>query len=200
MAIAGVPHQRAVRALEKAGFRVARQGKHIVMTDGTRIVTIPRHDPVNANTMAVIEKRFVGCSSFPALRDFTGVWRRMSFGLTLPPGFARLQSTTSGHVSSMEERDPFFPHFGTLNNSREKCSLSANSEGSATLQLHANRMLSKVSVDRQFEQNRQFCSTPFNVAFLRTVRYLLRTHPPRGWRLEHSEARCPTTRSSWMKS
>jgi predicted RNA binding protein YcfA (HicA-like mRNA interferase family) len=50
----GVPHQKAVRALEKAGFRVARQGKHIVMTDGTRIVTIPRHDPVNAFTMAGI--------------------------------------------------------------------------------------------------------------------------------------------------
>ena len=54
MAIAGVPHQRAVRALEKVGFRVARQGKHILMSDGSRIVTIPRHDPVNANTMAVI--------------------------------------------------------------------------------------------------------------------------------------------------
>jgi predicted RNA binding protein YcfA (HicA-like mRNA interferase family) len=54
MGIAGVPHLRAVRALERAGFRVARQGKHIVMTDGRRIVTIPRHDPVNANTMAVI--------------------------------------------------------------------------------------------------------------------------------------------------
>jgi predicted RNA binding protein YcfA (HicA-like mRNA interferase family) len=54
MAIAGIPHRRAVRALEKAGFRVAREGKHIVMTDGKIIVTIPRHDPVNANTMAVI--------------------------------------------------------------------------------------------------------------------------------------------------
>lgn len=54
MAIAGVPHQRAVRALERAGFRIVRQGKHIVMTDGSRILTIPRHDPVNANTMAVI--------------------------------------------------------------------------------------------------------------------------------------------------
>lgn len=50
----GVPHQKAVRALEKAGFRIARQGKHVVMTDGTRIVTIPRHDPVNAFTMAGI--------------------------------------------------------------------------------------------------------------------------------------------------
>ncbi len=34
---------------------VAREGgKHIVMTDGTRIVTIPRHDPVNAFTMGGI--------------------------------------------------------------------------------------------------------------------------------------------------
>ena len=50
----GVPHQRAVRALEKAGFRIARQGKHIVMPDGTRILTVPRHDPVNAHTMGGI--------------------------------------------------------------------------------------------------------------------------------------------------
>ena len=54
MGVSGIPHLRAVRALEKAGFRVVRQGKHIVMTDGEHVVTIPRHDPVNANTMAVI--------------------------------------------------------------------------------------------------------------------------------------------------
>ncbi len=54
MGIAGIAHVRAARALEKAGFRIARQSKHIVMTDGRRIVTIPRHDPVNPNTMAVI--------------------------------------------------------------------------------------------------------------------------------------------------
>ena len=52
--IAGVPHQRAVRALEKAGFRIARQGRHIVMTDDRKLVTIPRHDPVDAYTMAGI--------------------------------------------------------------------------------------------------------------------------------------------------
>ena len=45
---------RAVRALEKAGFRIIRQGKHIVMANGSMVVTIPRHDPVNANTLAVI--------------------------------------------------------------------------------------------------------------------------------------------------
>ncbi len=47
----GVNHLAAVRALEKAGFWIARQGKHIVMTDGNRVVTIPRHNPVNAITM-----------------------------------------------------------------------------------------------------------------------------------------------------
>jgi predicted RNA binding protein YcfA (HicA-like mRNA interferase family) len=52
--IPGVPHLRAVKALEKAGFRIARQGRHIVMTDGVRIVTIPRHDPVDAFTMGGI--------------------------------------------------------------------------------------------------------------------------------------------------
>ncbi len=44
----GVNHLAAVRALEKAGFRVVREGKHVVMSSGTRFVTIPRHNPVNA--------------------------------------------------------------------------------------------------------------------------------------------------------
>ncbi len=52
--IPGVNHLDAVRALKKAGFRVARQGKHIVMTNDTRIITIPRHNPVNAFTMGGI--------------------------------------------------------------------------------------------------------------------------------------------------
>jgi predicted RNA binding protein YcfA (HicA-like mRNA interferase family) len=54
--IPGVNHLDAVRALEKAGFRVARQGKHIVMTNGQRIITIPRHSPVNAFTMGGIAR------------------------------------------------------------------------------------------------------------------------------------------------
>ena len=52
----GVNHLDAVRALEKAGFRIARQGKHIVMTNGSRILTIPRHNPVNAFTMGGIAR------------------------------------------------------------------------------------------------------------------------------------------------
>ncbi len=50
----GVNHLDAVRALEKLGFRIARQGKHIIMTDGNRVITIPRHNPVNAITMGNI--------------------------------------------------------------------------------------------------------------------------------------------------
>jgi len=52
--LSGVHHLVAVRALERAGFRIVRQGKHIVMTDGVRIVTVPRHNPVNAYTMGGI--------------------------------------------------------------------------------------------------------------------------------------------------
>ena len=52
--LAGVPHLKAVRALEKAGFRIVRQSKHIVMSDGERILTIPRGNPIDAYTMGGI--------------------------------------------------------------------------------------------------------------------------------------------------
>jgi predicted RNA binding protein YcfA (HicA-like mRNA interferase family) len=52
--IVGVHHLNAVRALEKAGFTIIRQGKHIVMSDGTRQVTIPRHNPIKAFTLGGI--------------------------------------------------------------------------------------------------------------------------------------------------
>jgi predicted RNA binding protein YcfA (HicA-like mRNA interferase family) len=52
--IAGVNHLQAVRALEKAGFQIIRQGKHITMSDGVRQVTIPRHNPIKAFTMGGI--------------------------------------------------------------------------------------------------------------------------------------------------
>ena len=50
----GINHLQAVKALEKAGFIIVRQGKHIVMSDGFRILTILRHNPVNAITMGRI--------------------------------------------------------------------------------------------------------------------------------------------------
>ena len=55
--IPGINHLQAVRALKKAGFKIVRQGrKHIVMSDGTRFLTIPRNNPVNAYTMGGIVK------------------------------------------------------------------------------------------------------------------------------------------------
>lgn len=54
--IPGVHHKQAIKALEKIGFTVVREGKHTVMSDGTRILTIPRHDPINAFTMGGIVK------------------------------------------------------------------------------------------------------------------------------------------------
>ncbi|HHT9126229.1 MAG TPA: type II toxin-antitoxin system HicA family toxin [Candidatus Brocadiia bacterium] len=52
----GVNHQRAVKAFEKVGFWIVRQGKHITMTNGERIIIIPRANPINAFTMAGIVK------------------------------------------------------------------------------------------------------------------------------------------------
>ena len=50
----GINHLRAIKAFEKAGFQVIRQGKHISMSDGDRIIVIPRSNPINAYTMAGI--------------------------------------------------------------------------------------------------------------------------------------------------
>jgi predicted RNA binding protein YcfA (HicA-like mRNA interferase family) len=52
--LSGINHQRAIKAFEKAGFRILRQGKHITMSDGEHILTIPRANPINAYTMATI--------------------------------------------------------------------------------------------------------------------------------------------------
>jgi predicted RNA binding protein YcfA (HicA-like mRNA interferase family) len=54
--IPGVNHLNAVKAFEKAGYVIKRQGKHIVMSDGIRIITIPRNNPVNAHTLGGIVK------------------------------------------------------------------------------------------------------------------------------------------------
>ncbi|MBI2807945.1 MAG: type II toxin-antitoxin system HicA family toxin [Planctomycetes bacterium] len=54
--IPGVNHLDAVRALQKIGFQIIRQGKHVIMSDGTRQVSIPRHNPIKAFTMGGIAK------------------------------------------------------------------------------------------------------------------------------------------------
>ena len=50
----GVNHLRAVKALEKAGFRIDRQSKHIFMSKGSIHVVVPRNNPVDAYTMGAI--------------------------------------------------------------------------------------------------------------------------------------------------
>ena len=57
-------HQRIVRALERAGFVVKRQGKHISMYSAEKhvVAVIPRHDPVKRSTLARILKE-IGMSS-----------------------------------------------------------------------------------------------------------------------------------------
>lgn len=52
--IPGINHLDAVRALEKCGFRIVRQGKHIILSDGRRILTVPRNSPINAYTLGGI--------------------------------------------------------------------------------------------------------------------------------------------------
>ena len=52
--LAGVNHLDAVRALQKIGFLVVRQKKHIIMSNGAQTLIIPRHNPINAITMGNI--------------------------------------------------------------------------------------------------------------------------------------------------
>ena len=54
--IPGVNHRQAVRALTKIGFYIARESKHIVMTNGKRILTVPRKDPIDVFAMGGILK------------------------------------------------------------------------------------------------------------------------------------------------
>jgi predicted RNA binding protein YcfA (HicA-like mRNA interferase family) len=50
----GVNHKAAIRAFERLGYRIIRQSKHIVMSDGVHVVVIPRNNPINPYTMGII--------------------------------------------------------------------------------------------------------------------------------------------------
>ncbi len=57
--IPGINHTRAIKALEKADFKVVRQGKkHIVMSDGARFITL-----------------FQGWFDYSRIRDRTDIWQ-----------------------------------------------------------------------------------------------------------------------------
>jgi len=52
----GISYAQALRVFGKIGFRVAREGKHAIMSNGQVRLTIPRHNPINAFTMAGIAR------------------------------------------------------------------------------------------------------------------------------------------------
>jgi len=52
----GISYAQALRVFGKIGFRVVREGKHTIMSNGQVRLTIPRHDPINAFTMADIAR------------------------------------------------------------------------------------------------------------------------------------------------
>ncbi len=54
--LAGINHQRAVRAFERRGYWVKRESGHIAMTDGVRTIIIPRNNPISAFTLKGIVK------------------------------------------------------------------------------------------------------------------------------------------------
>jgi len=50
----GVSEKEAVRVFQKLGYRANRESGHLIMSNGERRLVIPRHDPINAITMALI--------------------------------------------------------------------------------------------------------------------------------------------------
>lgn len=55
MLFTDVSSERAVKALEKAGFKIIRnKGKHIVMAKDEDMVTVPRHKRLNSFTLKAI--------------------------------------------------------------------------------------------------------------------------------------------------
>ncbi len=54
--IPGISSEQAIRVFERLGYRLIRQGKHMVMSDGAMRLTIPRHNPINAYTMGAIAR------------------------------------------------------------------------------------------------------------------------------------------------
>ena len=54
--IPGINCDDAVRALQKAGFRILRNDSHITLSNGERQVTIPCRNPLKALTMGGIAR------------------------------------------------------------------------------------------------------------------------------------------------
>jgi predicted RNA binding protein YcfA (HicA-like mRNA interferase family) len=54
--IPGINQRDAIRVFEKLGYKVVRQSGHIVMSNGSIRLVIPRHNPINAITMGAIAR------------------------------------------------------------------------------------------------------------------------------------------------
>ena len=54
--IPGVGQSDAVKVFRKLGYRIARQSGHVIMSNGTVRLSIPRHSPINSITMGAIAK------------------------------------------------------------------------------------------------------------------------------------------------
>ena len=52
----GVRQQDAIRVFEKLGYRIIRQGGHIVMSNGETRLIIPRANPIDPYTMGSIAR------------------------------------------------------------------------------------------------------------------------------------------------
>ncbi len=57
MLFTDVSSERVIRALNKVGFVIIKQGKHTSMAKGAHIVTIPRHKRLNPYTLKTIIKK-----------------------------------------------------------------------------------------------------------------------------------------------
>ena len=68
MLFADVSTERAVRAFAKAGFQIVRQGKHVVLSNGERLLTVPRAKRLNPYTLrSIIRSAGLGDKTFQDL-------------------------------------------------------------------------------------------------------------------------------------
>jgi predicted RNA binding protein YcfA (HicA-like mRNA interferase family) len=66
--IPGVDHQAAIRAFQRAGYEIARQGSHVVMKGHGRTLVIPRRNPINAYTLGgIVQTAGMSVDEFRAL-------------------------------------------------------------------------------------------------------------------------------------
>ena len=52
----GISQKQAERVFQKLGYRVVRESGHLIMSNGTMRLVIPRHDPINAIIMGAIAR------------------------------------------------------------------------------------------------------------------------------------------------